>query len=193
MFFIDKTAQAVQQRYRKIAIVRWATPDEQKRAFELGYQYCRLCEATPFEGLEDEFARATYNFLHLTEDAPSIEIPKEFNSAEWNERVTTWLSGQSNLLGCVKEFRWAHPELRDPRFATSVCYPTSGEFLRLLLRRGVITQAMINRKEAWVDSWETEAHWYSRIGNIVIDWTYRQFDPTCAFPYIWRASPALRA
>lgn len=134
----------------------------------------------------------TYTFLDLNSHSvfpPTIAVPPEFNTPEWNARISEWTGGKKNLLGCVKEYRWAHPDLKDPETARGRCSATAQEFLNLLCRRGVVSDEDVAfGRKAFVDGWQNGEHWYCRVGNIVIDWTYRQFKPDSPFPYVWRVA-----
>ncbi|MES2214339.1 MAG: hypothetical protein V4465_03075 [Patescibacteria group bacterium] len=187
MLIWNHTAQAVTSGYKGIgSSVRFLKEGERK-ARELGYRDGRLYEVLPDPEREAEFWLRTYKFLSIDDpyDPPAIVVVPEMNDSTVNARVERWHNAQTSLVQCVREFRWANSYLAEPRYAAGICGTTSERFLSFLQRRGVVSYEMRRTEEAHVDSWESGGHWYSRVRTIVIDWTYRQFDATCPFPYIW--------
>lgn len=195
LFLNDHSVQSVRKGLEPIASVRGATTEELRRKIKFTDDRGVLLCVTPIQGMEADFEKWVYKTLCIDDPhgIPDISIPSELNTPEWNTQIETWDTGKSNLIGAVREFRWANPDLEKPNFARGSCWVASHRFLIFCIRRSVITSDMYTRGKCWIDSWENEEHWYFRLSNIVIDWTYRQFDPNCPFPFIWRAKPMQHA
>lgn len=96
----------------------------------------------------------------------------------------------------VEQFRADHLEYGDPDDAKNECTWSSEKFLELLCleypqymeaeRWG--TQEVTNDRAYKKFCTNGIFHDVARVGNILIDWTARQFHPNMAFPRIWRQS-----
>lgn len=191
MIIVDLSHDFVARSLKTCACLKKPGNDLMKRAWDLGYRGGRdlLRQIEPVPGREGLFQLAIYKLLAIDcSGEPSIIVPENLNDRAWNEQIRQWQFGQANLLGSIKEFRWANTHLADPSIASGSCYVASERFLRFLKKRGVVSNRMVDSKEVEVEYAGGVFHWYFRLGRIVIDWTYRQFDHSCRFPHIWRKS-----
>lgn len=89
-------------------------------------------------------------------------------------------------LACA-DFLLAHQEWATPEGARGQCSTASAAFLDLLLERKIIT-----RRGQVTGEWDNEevavingvSHRVARVGDLLIDWTARQFNPNALFPMI---------
>ncbi len=99
-----------------------------------------------------------------------------------------------SLARSVCEFRNLHRHLQDPMRAEGSCESASIAFQMFLLHHRVITKQQIGRGEVGLEMWTYKdkdydsAHVWYRYRTIIFDWTYRQVDSNCSFPFICHVS-----
>lgn len=98
----------------------------------------------------------------------------------------------------VERFLDAHLYLFEPDCAEGGCFLVSVMFQEHLERAGLLENGA--QGVAWdvvqVDAVgaarspiDTNVHWVFRLGDVLIDWTVRQFLPEAPVPLVWRAAP----
>lgn len=89
------------------------------------------------------------------------------------------------LAAAADEFGRRHPETLDPDAIRDLCREYSIAFARDLEDRGdcggweVISGLKV--AEGWLI---LAGHWAVQVGGVVVDWTYRQFDPDAPVPRV---------
>lgn len=118
-------------------------------------------------------------------------VPKEGHGLLPNVRFA--------LMQAIEEFLpRAREEWDTPEKAEDNCNYASDEFLHLLKRFGI--EGLIEHYEPeyhYMDNedypydfdGECQYHWAVRLGNIIIDWTARQFNEHAGLPAVWISEP----
>ena len=105
---------------------------------------------------------------------------------------------RTRLLQAIQEFLpRARLEFNTPLKADNCCNYASDKFLWVLDRFGI--EGLIEHYEGenpediedypYEFSEGCKYHWAVRVGNVVIDWTARQFDPLAGLPAVWISEP----
>ncbi len=86
----------------------------------------------------------------------------------------------------VSDFSKSHINLSDTNNAKWQCLEVSWEFIKFLNDTEVITPEMIEQGVVGVSHANIKGtpHTVAKVGDKLIDWTYRQFEPESPFPYI---------
>lgn len=143
-----------------------------------------ICRSDPLPGKVQEFDLALYELL-FTE---CITIPSDLNDKRWSRLDNLFHPNGTSLVTCVREFMHWNWNLEDPGVAAGQCDPISSSFQSLLIRRKLITYDDIKAKRTTIEEVRFDGcffHAWNRIGNINIDWTYRQFNPDTPFPFVF--------
>jgi hypothetical protein len=88
----------------------------------------------------------------------------------------------------IVDFSASHQYLNNQKEAEWQCMEVSQEFIKYLYDLGVIEPGMIS--SGLVGQFHTRVnnipHTVVKIGNTLIDWTRRQFQPNSPFPYVYK-------
>ncbi len=106
--------------------------------------------------------------------------PQVRNTFESNEFKLRWKVA-------VQEFSEAHQYLKNQKSAAWKCIEISWEFIKFLNDKNVITPKMLEEGTVGVhhEIVNDVKHTVVRVGDTLIDWTRRQFEPESEFPYIY--------
>ncbi len=90
------------------------------------------------------------------------------------------------LNKAINDFSVLHEDLSQTKNAEWKCIETSWDFIKFLNDENVIQPEMIEQGLVRVEHISVNAvpHTVVRIGNQLVDWTYRQFEPESQFPHI---------
>lgn len=120
--------------------------------------------------------------MEKMEQRPSIE--KQANNTFQN--VFESSEFKIKLDKAISDFSTSHRNLSETNNAKWQCIEVSWEFIKFLNDSAVISPEMIEL--GFVGVFHTSIngipHTEAKVGNGLIDWTYRQFDPESPFPYI---------
>ena len=205
VYFVDRTPQVVSKSVSSVASLRAATYEEKDKAREMDAEedYFKLYVATARDGQEDELRKRLFRFQY----GDDVMLPGAINTEEWANLDNYYHPNGATLLSCIREFRDLRPKAADHRSEIGKCGIADGQFLALLKKRGLVTTTINETdglknwygiKEAKVDTINfgdpraeggCPHHQALRLGNIVVDWTYRQYDPEAPYPYVYRLKP----
>lgn len=183
---IDYTPYGIRrnEEFKSVAVSTRPTPEELEKvcaraAIRFGDQLVALL---PREGCFERFRI----LIHKYSQRKKIIIPDYLNSEFWSDTAKYYHGNIATLATCIREFRDLNPDLEDRLIARASCFVVSVDFFNLLIRRGVVSLEQIASGEAQV-LWRGEdtGHADTRIGRLVIDWTYRQLDSKCPVPYVY--------
>lgn len=192
VIFSDKTTMRVAVREaKKVAIVERVDAETEQKAAILNIY--SLYKATPIKGKENELRKIIYNCAYAQQsiDIPIITIPELFNTEEWNNLKDYYHPNGASVVTCAKEYKESNQRYRYS--VAGSCGVSSMSFFDLLKKRNVITDEMVKSGYAKIEKIYfgsdnqdgREYHSAVRLGNLVIDWTYSQYDKQAPFPYCY--------
>jgi len=117
-------------------------------------------------------------------EQPSPVIPQAESSFE---KIFESTEFKVRLDKAMSDFSKSHINLSDTNNAKWQCIEVSWEFIKFLNDTEVIIPEMVEQGVAGVSHANIKGtpHTVAKIGNKLIDWTYRQFDPESPFPYVY--------
>lgn len=190
MYLIETTgSKTVEAILRSAAIVRPPSPGTLKRAETLGVPIQQLIDVRPKRGYRQHLKHQLFRL----QSEETVIIPAQLNTPEWTELYRLFYPNGYTLSGCVREFRQYNFHYQFSHAARGRCLDAAKDFQILLLKRQIVTEQDLSSGRACIQIIEgvryglkpDEYHAWNQIGNIHIDWAYRQFNPQCGFPFVF--------
>ncbi len=152
------------------------------------YEGKRFVCVIPNPGYEKALKRVLYHF----EKSGYIMVPAMLNDKSWRGAKRKYNLRKRSLVRCIQEFGDTHYYYADPDRAYGMCGAATKSFLDLVrsthIPRTRVPNICTGNRQFASGRFKDVCHQWAQFNNLVVDWTYRQYDASSPFPLVCSVS-----